>query len=133
VNQTSKFYLDTMSLDMVYVSRALNRVRKDQDREERSHLSFKDRLRDIWQKLASRFPFLRSFNFILIHYIYLITMALLGSVILYPGGTMSYTDSLFHSAGASTQSGLNSININEMRLYQQVSYQTINVVIQTKD
>jgi hypothetical protein len=96
-----------MSLDVVYVSRALKRVRKEQDREERSQLTIKDRLRVIWKKLADRFPFLRSFNFILTHYIYLIMMSFIGSVILYPGGQMSYVDALFHSAGASTQSGLN--------------------------
>jgi hypothetical protein len=53
-----------------------------------------------------RMPF-KSFNFILFHYLYLIIMTIIGSLILYPGGTLGYTDSLFFAAGAATQSGLN--------------------------
>lgn len=34
-------------------------------------------------------------------------MALVGSIILYPGGGMPYVDALFFASGAATQSGLN--------------------------
>lgn len=38
---------------------------------------------------------------------YLISMALLGSIMVYPAGRMAYVDALFLSTGAVTQSGLN--------------------------
>ncbi|KAF2467846.1 uncharacterized protein BDR25DRAFT_305303 [Lindgomyces ingoldianus] len=47
-------------------------------------------------------------------------MALLGSILLYPAGRMSYIDALFFASGATTQSGLNTIDINQLYLYQQV-------------
>lgn len=34
-------------------------------------------------------------------------MALLGSIILIPGGSMPYIDALFFASGSATQSGLN--------------------------
>ncbi|KAF2871344.1 cation transport protein-domain-containing protein [Massariosphaeria phaeospora] len=60
------------------------------------------------------------FNFITLHYTYLISMTLIGSIILYPGTDISYTDALFFASGASTQSGLNTIDINLLKLHQQV-------------
>ena len=62
----------------------------------------------------------RRLNFITVHYIYLITTSLVCSVILYGSGLIPYVDALFFSAGASTQAGLNTININNLWLYQQV-------------
>lgn len=38
---------------------------------------------------------------------YMIGLTIIGSIILYPGKTLGYTDSLFFAAGAATQSGLN--------------------------
>ncbi|ORY19287.1 cation transport protein-domain-containing protein [Clohesyomyces aquaticus] len=61
-----------------------------------------------------------GFNFITIHYMYLVGMALLGSILLYPAGGMAYVDALFFASGAATQSGLNTIDINTLFLYQQV-------------
>ncbi|KAF2789695.1 high affinity potassium transport protein [Melanomma pulvis-pyrius CBS 109.77] len=60
------------------------------------------------------------FNFITIHYTYLICMTLIGSILLYPAGDMAYIDALFFSSGAATQSGLNTIDVNTIKLYQQV-------------
>ncbi|PSN74774.1 hypothetical protein BS50DRAFT_567559 [Corynespora cassiicola Philippines] len=34
-------------------------------------------------------------------------MTLIGSIIIYPGGGMSYIDALFFASGSATQSGLN--------------------------
>jgi hypothetical protein len=45
---------------------------------------------------------------------------IIGSIIIFLGGNISYTDALFHASGASTQSGLNTIDINKMYLYQQI-------------
>lgn len=51
---------------------------------------------------------------------YLISMTILGSVIIYPSKNMAYVDALFFACGAATQSGLNTINVNDLYLYQQV-------------
>ncbi|KAF2646809.1 hypothetical protein P280DRAFT_387556 [Massarina eburnea CBS 473.64] len=45
---------------------------------------------------------------------------MLGSLIIYAGGNMDYIDALFFASGSATQSGLNTIDINKLRLYQQV-------------
>ncbi|KAE8349685.1 cation transport protein-domain-containing protein [Aspergillus coremiiformis] len=70
----------------------------------------------------SRIPLLKNlrFNFILIHYIYIIAISLLTSIIIYPGTDIAYIDALFFAAGASTQSGLNTMDFNLLRTYQQV-------------
>ncbi|KAF2725198.1 potassium transport protein TRK1/TRK2 [Polychaeton citri CBS 116435] len=61
-----------------------------------------------------------SFSFIMVHYMYMIGMSLVGSIMLYPAGLMPYIDALFFSSGAATQSGLNTIDINLIHTYQQV-------------
>lgn len=47
-------------------------------------------------------------------------MSILGSVLLYIPGNLRYIDALFFAAGASTQSGLNPVDINLLKTYQQV-------------
>ncbi|CAG8108367.1 unnamed protein product [Penicillium olsonii] len=59
-------------------------------------------------------------NFIFLHYAYIISWAILGSIILYPSGNIRYIDALFQAAGAATQSGLNTVDLNGLRLYQQI-------------
>lgn len=59
-------------------------------------------------------------NFLVVHYFYIISMSLLASVILYPVRNEKYIDILFLATGAATQGGLNTININELELYQQI-------------
>ncbi|KAF2728242.1 high affinity potassium transport protein [Polyplosphaeria fusca] len=59
-------------------------------------------------------------NFITIHYMYLVGMTLLGSILLYPAGKMEYIDALFFASGSATQSGLNTLDVNTITLYQQV-------------
>jgi potassium uptake Trk family protein len=59
-------------------------------------------------------------NFIMVHYLYMIGFIIATSVILYPGGLMTYADALFFAAGSSTQSSLNTIDVNTLYLYQQV-------------
>jgi hypothetical protein len=72
--------------------------------------------------LKQRVPLLNQLhlNFIFLHYTYIISWVIIGSIIVFSGGNMSYTDALFHAAGASTQSGLNTIDLNQMYLYQQI-------------
>ncbi|KAL4923433.1 potassium ion transporter [Aspergillus undulatus] len=78
-------------------------------------------LRQLAQHKA-RIPWLRDLhlNFILIHYTYIIAMALIVSVIIYPGSDLKYIDALFFAAGAATQSGLNTVDFNLLYTYQQV-------------
>jgi hypothetical protein len=37
----------------------------------------------------------------------MVSMALIGSILIYPAGGMSYTNALLFASGAATQSGLN--------------------------
>lgn len=65
-----------------------------------------------------------SFSFIGLHYMYIISMAIMLSIILYAdrsGNSLRYIDALFFAAGACTQAGLNPVNLNDLFLYQQVS------------
>jgi len=78
--------------------------------------------RQFWTWLQKYIPdvFLKgSFNFITIHYLYMIGWAILGSVILYSIGGMRYIDSLFFASGSATQSGLNTIDIDLLHTGQQ--------------
>ncbi|GAB7340517.1 hypothetical protein MBLNU457_6937t1 [Dothideomycetes sp. NU457] len=51
---------------------------------------------------------------------YMIGMTIIGSIILYPVG-LAYIDALFFAAGAATQSGLNTVNVNDLATYQQIT------------
>ncbi|CAO2647383.1 Nn.00g083050.m01.CDS01 [Neocucurbitaria sp. VM-36] len=64
-------------------------------------------------------------NFITLHYCYIVTWALVGSVILYGNGRIDYIDALFFASGSATQSGLNTIDVNTLALYQQVTIMLI--------
>ncbi|PGG98238.1 hypothetical protein AJ80_09563 [Polytolypa hystricis UAMH7299] len=82
-------------------------------------------LRSTWKyakAIKPRIPVVRSlgFNFISIHYAYIISCALAISVVIYPGGRMRYIDALFFGTGSATQSGLNTLDVNLLRTYQQV-------------
>ena len=39
--------------------------------------------------------------------LYIMSSAIVGSILLYPAGGLAYIDALFFASGASTQSGLN--------------------------
>ncbi|KUJ17492.1 potassium transport protein TRK1/TRK2 [Mollisia scopiformis] len=81
-------------------------------------------LLDVWHHVESLKPAFISktphFNFITVHYFWIIGMALFGSICLYIRGEIKYIDALFLASGASTQSGLNTININQLNTWQQV-------------
>ncbi|KAI5205837.1 potassium transport protein TRK1/TRK2 [Aureobasidium subglaciale] len=84
-----------------------------------------ERLQGSWAWVQNRLPnpFKRGkphFNFITTHYTYMLGMTILGSVMIYPAGVMPYIDALFFAAGAATQSGLNTIDVNKLHTYQQV-------------
>ena len=52
--------------------------------------------------------------------IYIISSALLGSLLIYAGKDISYIDALFFATGACTQAGLNPIDVNLLNTWQQV-------------
>ncbi|KAL2821817.1 cation transport protein-domain-containing protein [Aspergillus cavernicola] len=70
----------------------------------------------------ARIPWLKDLhmNFILIHYIYIISISMITSIIIYPGSHLDYIDALFFAVGAATQSGLNTVDFNQLYTYQQV-------------
>ena len=50
----------------------------------------------------------------------MIGLTIVGSILIYPAGVLEYTDALFFAAGAATQSGLNTVDINKLHTYQQI-------------
>ncbi|KAL2819524.1 cation transport protein-domain-containing protein [Aspergillus granulosus] len=59
-------------------------------------------------------------NFIVLHYAYIIFLGLLGIVVFYPYGNVSAIDSYFFGASASTESGLNPVDVKDLKTYQQL-------------
>ncbi|PSK74770.1 hypothetical protein CJJ07_005470 [Candidozyma auris] len=81
------------------------------------------KLRDSIQEVASALhPYVKVVipNFRAAHYVYIFFMTFLGSIIVYPIANFKYIDILFLMSGAATQAGLNTINLNELRLSQQI-------------
>lgn len=66
-------------------------------------------------------------NFIFLHYVYIIGWAIVGSIILFPGSPIAYIDALFFASGAATQSGLNTVNLNQLHTYQQITLYFISM------
>ncbi|KAI9822532.1 MAG: low affinity potassium transporter [Pycnora praestabilis] len=71
---------------------------------------------DVWDWVKQRLPSgpifrKRHLSFISIHW----------SILIYPAGGIAYIDSLFFAGGAATQSGLNTVDVNRLNTYQQVS------------
>ncbi|KAI1740313.1 potassium transporter [Xylaria scruposa] len=67
-------------------------------------------------------------NFITLHYAWIIFCGLLGLVILYPGRNISAIDAYFFGASASTESGLNPIDVKALKLYQQLYVYFIPII-----
>ncbi|KAG6353773.1 hypothetical protein INS49_005252 [Diaporthe citri] len=59
-------------------------------------------------------------NFITLHYLYIILAGLSGLLILLPYGNISAIDAYFFGVSASTESGLNTVDLKELETYQQV-------------
>ncbi|KAI5954570.1 TRK1 [Candida jiufengensis] len=80
-------------------------------------------VRNVIHKLVSHiYPYAKIVlpNFRAVHYFYIITLVFVGSILLYPVKTIPYIDVLFFSGGASTQAGLNTVDVNDTSLYQQI-------------
>ncbi|VEU19585.1 DEKNAAC100545 [Brettanomyces naardenensis] len=67
-------------------------------------------------------PWMRKLipNFIVAHYVYIFALVIIGSVMIYPNQEIRYIDALFFCSGAATQAGLNTINMNDLNLFQQL-------------
>lgn len=77
----------------------------------------------IWGNIPKSISFSRPrFNFITIHYCYIVGMTILFSVMLYPYAGLAYIDALFFAGGTATQSGLNTVDVNTLTTYQQVIF-----------
>ena len=72
-----------------------------------------------------RLRFRVKLNFIMVHYIYILSMGTATAVIIYGDGFMSFVDAIFFGLGAATQSGLNTIDINKLFLYQQITFMIV--------
>ncbi|KAE8158824.1 cation transport protein-domain-containing protein [Aspergillus tamarii] len=59
-------------------------------------------------------------NFITLHYTYIILCSLLGIVILYPYGNLSAINAFFFGVSSATVSGLNVVDLKELKTYQQL-------------
>ncbi|GFF78286.1 putative cation transporter [Aspergillus udagawae] len=59
-------------------------------------------------------------NFITLHYAYIVTLGILGIVILYPYGNLSVVDAYLFGVSSSTESGLNPVDVKELKTYQQL-------------
>ncbi|KAK7938066.1 potassium transport protein TRK1/TRK2 [Apiospora aurea] len=62
------------------------------------------------------------FNFITVHYFWIIGMSIVGSILIFASGkgNLSYIDSLYFASGANTQAGLNPVDVNLLNTFQQV-------------
>ncbi|EHA51422.1 potassium transporter [Pyricularia oryzae 70-15] len=67
-------------------------------------------------------------DFIALHYIWIIFCAILGFIVLYPHGNVPAIDALFFGASASTESGLNTIDLKELKMYQQLYLYVIPMI-----
>ncbi|CAK9436979.1 uncharacterized protein LODBEIA_P14660 [Lodderomyces beijingensis] len=80
--------------------------------------------RNVIQKVISAiYPYAKVVlpNFRAVHYFYIITCAIVGSILVYPVKTARYIDVLFFTSGASTQAGLNTVDLVDLSLYQQIT------------
>ncbi|KAI9373817.1 cation transporter [Aspergillus egyptiacus] len=59
-------------------------------------------------------------NFITLHYAYVIFFGLLGLALFSPYGNLSAIDSYFFGVSASTGSGLNTVDVKDLKIYQQL-------------
>ncbi|KAK7430073.1 low affinity potassium transporter [Neonectria magnoliae] len=62
------------------------------------------------------------FNFISVHYTWIVGATLIASVIIYGAGTdtVNFIDALMFASGANTQAGLNPVDLNELNTVQQI-------------
>ncbi|KAB8227059.1 cation transport protein-domain-containing protein [Aspergillus alliaceus] len=62
------------------------------------------------------------------HYFYIIVWVFIASIALYIPGGLSFIDALFLASGAATQTGLNPIDLKDLRLSQQITLWLVPMV-----
>ncbi|KAK1589954.1 cation transporter [Colletotrichum navitas] len=67
-------------------------------------------------------------NFITLHYTWIIFCSLLSFVILYPYGNLTAVDAFFFGCSGSTESGLNTVDVKDLKTYQQVYIYVIPII-----
>jgi hypothetical protein len=74
-------------------------------------------------RAASHVPILSKLrlNFISFHYVYIISWMMVASLIICPHGDIRYIDALFLASNAATQGGLNTVDLNALHIYQQIT------------
>ncbi|KEY72927.1 hypothetical protein S7711_06755 [Stachybotrys chartarum IBT 7711] len=83
--------------------------------------------------LLSRLPALivkwrPAVNFVNLHYVYIIGMALVCFLTIFAGGNVAAIDAFLFGSSAATHSGLNPIDVMELRLFQQLAVYFIPMV-----
>ncbi|KAF1969798.1 potassium transporter [Bimuria novae-zelandiae CBS 107.79] len=67
-------------------------------------------------------------NFISLHYAYILSLGVLGLIIMYPYGNLRAVDAYFFGVSASTESGLNTIDVKALETYQQLFIYFIPII-----
>ncbi|KAF2247945.1 potassium transporter [Trematosphaeria pertusa] len=67
-------------------------------------------------------------NFISLHYAYILSLGLLGLIIMYPYGNLRAVDAYFFGVSASTESGLNTVDVKDLETYQQLFIYFIPII-----
>ncbi|WBW74583.1 plasma membrane potassium ion transmembrane transporter Trk2 [Schizosaccharomyces osmophilus] len=70
----------------------------------------------------------RRFQFLEYHYAFILGMTILNSIILYGSGHLHYIDALFLASGAVTQSGIPTVKITDISIYQQLTLLIFSVL-----
>jgi potassium uptake Trk family protein len=94
-----------------------------------------DRLKEQWESFEANHakirtitetvePYIPPVNFITLHYAYFISMTLIGTLVFWgasnPAKSIGWWDSMFMVMSAMTATGLNSVNVSQLTVFQQV-------------
>lgn len=81
----------------------------------------KTRISTTWRSIVRRHPQHYLLRILSLTDFYICGMSILCSICVFPRGNIKYIDALFFGSGASTQSGLNTVDLNLLDTWQQVS------------
>lgn len=96
-------------------------LRKYRDSNDRMEWGVRIR-KTIDRAFQTVYPYLRIVipNFRVAHYFYIVSWIIVGSIMIYPVKNVAYIDALYFATGAATQSGLNTVDVNQLALWQQM-------------
>ncbi|RVX70399.1 hypothetical protein B0A52_05898 [Exophiala mesophila] len=67
-------------------------------------------------------------TFLSLHYLYIVTCSLLSFIVIVGKGNVAAVDAFFFGASGSTESGLNTVDVKDLMLYQQIVIYVVPVV-----